>query len=143
MPALNKNLVKSWFVSRAKPFENQFAQWIEACWFKGEKIPVADIDGLDTYLGTVVDPFTLVLNADGTYEIPAGYAISKIYIISNGDEVISIGSNADPVLYASEIALTATVIQPITIDIIAQAATTIKFYNILFLTTIKIYLNKI
>lgn len=43
---LDKNVVKNWFKSRLKPTQSQFWQWIDASFFKGEKLPMGDVEGL-------------------------------------------------------------------------------------------------
>ena len=143
--SLDKNIVKGWFVSRAKPFANQFAQWIDACVFKGEKIPSTDIDGLENYLGATVPPVTTILIVGASnYIIPAGYAIYKVYIVSALPTSISIGSLDNPVLYADGIDLSADEMVGITIDIIAQNEDkTIKFYGLADEINLKIFLHKI
>lgn len=43
---LDRNVLKSWFKTKDKPTQSQFWQWIEACFFKGEKLPKSDVEGL-------------------------------------------------------------------------------------------------
>ena len=146
---VTKNTVKSWFVSRAKPLANQFAQWIDACWFKGEKIPVADIDGLDIYLGSTVPVNEISINASGSYTIPAGYAIYKMYVKTIlGDSTLVIGTEefADDILAAVD--LVAAITLGVDVTLVADADTTIWFTVPQTTidpvdTTIKIYLHKI
>lgn len=57
--ALDKNVLKQWFKSKAKPNQSQFWSWIDNIVFQGDKIPVADVDGLTDTLNN----FQLSLNA--------------------------------------------------------------------------------
>lgn len=144
MPALDKSVVKSWFLSRAKPFASQFASWIDACWFKGEKIPVADIEGLSIYLGGAVPPVTMVLSPGiDTYTIPAGYAIYKMYAYSTVLQTVSIGSAGDAEFYSGTFELPLATILPITIDIAVLAATVVKIHGLVGNVSMIIYLHKI
>ncbi len=141
--ALDHNVVKTWFVSKAKPFANQFAQWIDACWFKGEKIPIADIDGIDTYFAAFAAPVILNQGADFSYIIPAGYSIYQLYITSANDTTLKIGTAAGLDDIVADFDLVAGVLMPVTITIPAQAATEIFFTGVNSATRLVIYLHKL
>jgi hypothetical protein len=48
--ALDKDLLKQWFKSRAKPNQSQFWTWIDNVVFKGDKMAVSDVEGLQDTL---------------------------------------------------------------------------------------------
>lgn len=148
---LDHNLVKTWFVSRAKPFATHFFQWIDACWFKGEKIPVADIEGIDIYLGNVIPPVDIAFTADTVYTLPAGYAIYQMYVKllpmvtpPVTPPVIRFGTDVslDDLVGDTEI----EVITPITVIIPALENKNIyisETTGVLFNMTLRMYLHKI
>lgn len=138
---LDKSTVVGWFVSRAKPNALQFASWILNCWFKGEKIPAADVEGLDIYLGASVPPIVRQIEADGAIQIPARYAVHKIYFTPTGDSTISITANG--VTYIEEQEFAANVMDIINIDVVAIDITALEFTGITSSTKIQIQLNKI
>ena len=45
-----KNILQNWFVTGAKPTQEQFWAWQESYWHKSEKIPMDSIDGIDKIL---------------------------------------------------------------------------------------------
>lgn len=147
--ALSKNTVKTWFGSRAKPLATQFAQWIDACWFKGEMIPVTDIAGLDVYLGATVAPIAVVIEGlNGDYTIPAGYAVHRVYAsVSSDFAIITIKDELGEVVYLDDTRIDAGTTTAIDATIVADVATTIFFYidaaDSDLITTLKIYLHKI
>ena len=147
---LDHNLVKTWFVSRAKPFATHFIQWIDACWFKGEKIPVADIDGLDTYLGGVVPPVDIAFTEDTVYTLPAGYAIYQIYcklgigLATSG--TIRLGTDTGLDDLVNDIEIVTGQIIPVTTVIPAYANRDIYINEVTGISSVmnlRIYLHKI
>lgn len=50
---LDKNILKNWFKTRAKPTQSQFWQWIDACFFHGEKLEQSDVNGLGSSLASL------------------------------------------------------------------------------------------
>lgn len=141
---LSKDLVKTWFVSRAKPFWYQFAAWIDACWFKGEKIPVADIEGIDDYLGQVIPPVIRDFDVDYQYTIPAGFSIWQMYLNSyNADATIRIGTAAGLDDIIADANFQTGRITPITTLIPAQEAKDIFISGVVSATNLRIYLHKI
>ena len=144
MPALSKVIVKSWFVTAAKPFWHQFAAWIDACWFKGELIPITDIDGIDVYFGQLVPPVDINFTADHTYTIPAGYAIYQIYATSyNANANLKIGTAAGLDDIMAESKFISGKLTPITINIPAEVATEIFISGVSSASRFRIYLHKI
>ncbi len=120
---LTADTIKTWFVSRAKPLATQFAQWIDACWLKGQRIPAADIEGLDVYLGATVAPVAFEFTGVAeVFIIPDGYATYRIYGKNNeGASSFNIGSLSDAVAYLDETELT-TAKQAYDVTIIADGA---------------------
>lgn len=141
---LDHNTVKGWFISRAKPLASQFAQWIDACWFKGEKIPIADIEGISTYFGQYIPPVDISFSAAATYTIPAGYAIYQMYLNSaNDDATIRMGTavGLDDIMGDSVFVAGKTL--PIQINIPAMNNTTVHITGATSATSLRIYLHKI
>ena len=50
-----KNILQNWFVTGAKPTQEQFWAWQESYWHKGESIPVEMVQGLGDILGNKAD----------------------------------------------------------------------------------------
>ncbi len=63
-----KNILQNWFVTGAKPTQEQFWAWQESYWHKGENIPTEKILGLSEVLANKVDVEILQhkANADAT-----------------------------------------------------------------------------
>lgn len=51
----NLNTLKNWFKSGLKPTQEQFWEWMDSFWHKEEKIPMAQIEGIDTALQNKAD----------------------------------------------------------------------------------------
>lgn len=51
----SRTAVKAWFKTLLKPSQTQFYNWLDNTWFKDEKIPVANIDGIDALLTNKAD----------------------------------------------------------------------------------------
>ncbi|MGN6604574.1 MAG: hypothetical protein ACTHK8_19095 [Ginsengibacter sp.] len=143
MAALDKNLVKGWFVRKAKPLANQFAQWIDACWFKGETIPITDIEGLSNTLQSLSPPTIINLAADGSFVIPLGQAVSKMYMKSAADETVQIGTGAGLNDLFMDVDLTGNVTLALERTIVSDAGTQIFFSGITSATRIVIYMHTI
>jgi hypothetical protein len=88
---------------------------------------------------------TITLSANGTFTIPAGKALYKLYISSASNATITIGSTTVADLYLSAASLVASTYLAINVDIVAANSTDtiIKFYGINSSTTIKVYLLKV
>ena len=50
-----KNILQNWFVTGAKPTQEQFWAWQESYWHKGENIPTEKILGLSEVLANKAD----------------------------------------------------------------------------------------
>lgn len=50
-----KNILQNWFVTGAKPTQEQFWAWQESYWHKSENIPVEMVQGLGDILGNKAD----------------------------------------------------------------------------------------
>jgi len=141
--ALDHNVVKTWFVSRAKPLADQFAKWIDACWFKGEKIPIGDIDGIDTYFAAFAAPVILNQVADFSYMIPAGYSVYQLYITSTNDATLHLGTAVGLDDIAADFDVVAGAPTPVSVVIPAQVATEVFFTGVNSATRVVIYLHKL
>lgn len=64
----DKNIIKNWFKSGAKPTQEQFWNWQDSYWHKTEIIPQNQIQNLDTTLANKADSSALdtKANADGS-----------------------------------------------------------------------------
>jgi len=59
----DKNTLKQWFVTGAKPLQAQYWAWLDSYWHKSEPISINAIDGLGEILGNKVDADQLALYA--------------------------------------------------------------------------------
>lgn len=50
-----RTAVKAWFKTLLKPTQTQFYNWLDNTWFKDEKIPVTQIEGVDSLLELKAD----------------------------------------------------------------------------------------
>lgn len=50
-----RNTVKKWFLNFLRPSKEQFHYWMESTWFKDEKIPTNNIEGLSSLLNAKAD----------------------------------------------------------------------------------------
>lgn len=50
-----RTTIKQWLKTSFKPTQTQFYNWLDMSWLKDEKIPVANIEGIDTLLTAKVD----------------------------------------------------------------------------------------
>lgn len=94
--------LKGWFKNGFKPVEAQFAAWMDSYWHKSENIPVAKIEGLQTFLNSLptssaIDSLltqlqleVINLNTNGTYNLAAGKNIDFIRFESAVDQTLFI-----------------------------------------------------
>lgn len=54
-----RNTVKKWFLNFLKPPQEQFHYWMDSIWFKDEKIPTNNIEGLSSLLNAKADTQTV------------------------------------------------------------------------------------
>lgn len=81
------NTLKSWFVTYAKPLQDQFADWIDSFRHKSDKIGMTDLTNeLQTILQNVAAPVQrmqeLLLNADGSFQVLAKYKLDTVDFIN-------------------------------------------------------------
>ena len=50
-----KNTLKQWFVTGAKPLQAQYWSWLDSYWHKSESIPINKIEGLETLIENKAD----------------------------------------------------------------------------------------
>lgn len=92
------NTLKAWAVRGWKPLASQINDWFDSFWHKDEPIPISGVDGLAQALNEISsmagNPFAeYPLNADGYYEIPAGYLLEMVIPLLGADApAFSIGS---------------------------------------------------
>lgn len=137
----DRNTVKTWFLSLKKPNQAQFHTWMESTWFKGEKIPVADIDGISVYLGNNVPPVIVNLDADGSYIIPPGYAIYLMYITPAVACTINVDTASENII--EDLELDAGKTTAVQLSIVAMVNEELFFTGITGATKIQIHLHKI
>ena len=66
--ATDKNTLKNWFKTGLKPLQAHFWAWLDSYWHKDEKIPMDNIDGMDTVLENKAETTAVdaKANADAT-----------------------------------------------------------------------------
>ena len=145
----NKDTAKQWFEEGDLPTDVQIAQTFDWLQWKDEPIPMEAVQGLITYLSSVIPPIEISINASGSYTIPAGYAIYKLYvktILADSTLVIGTEEFGDDILAVVD--LIAAITLGVDVTLVADADTTIWFTVPQTTidpvdTTIKIYLHKI
>lgn len=90
----NVDTAKTWFETKDKPTQAQFAQLFEWLRFKDQPIGIEDIDGLATILGlklnaSVFNAFEqgqkIPVEGNTEYVIPEGYILEKVVLIPGSD----------------------------------------------------------
>lgn len=98
--------VKQWFVSKAKPQQNQYHTLFDYLRFRDQPIPVGDVANLtvllqgkldvsvfeNTVMSSVVQE--IPWNADGAISLQAGYLLEKILLIPATSSPVKIGNSA-------------------------------------------------
>lgn len=134
------NTLKGWFVTAAKPIQDQFWDWIDSFRHKSEAIPMADVNGLTDIINSLVPATTfnafeqgelIEYNAPATYAIPAGYELEKVFVYYPGAGVISMSlvQYGDQELIP-EVEVVAGWNRKIDIGIVAVAATNVFINSI-------------
>ena len=148
-----RDIVKQWYITGAKPTQAQFWTLFDDIRFNDEALDVADIGGLTTILNATasqasVDAFTggelIILNVNGTYNLPAGYLLEKMIIAPSVNMNIAIGKTlgGDEISIAQ--AITGGVGEVYEVNVFANAApVTIYFSGITASTTITILKRKL
>ena len=81
------NTLKGWFETLDKPTQAHFWDWLDSFFHKSESIPQASVTDLVTTLNSLLPKSTfdayeqgqlIVVEANYTYAIPAGYLLEKI-----------------------------------------------------------------
>lgn len=142
---------KQWFKRKMKPTEAQFAQTFDWLRWKDQALAIADITSLSTTLqgkldksvfDAMISRATIVLEADGSFVIPAGYLLEKVLLIPAVASVISIGTTegGEEVFLAGDVSTDGAVIA---LNVFTKVAKTIYFTGITSSTTIALYYSKI
>jgi hypothetical protein len=81
------NTLKAWFVTLAKPPQDQFWDWLDSFRHKSDTIPMADVTDLITTVNSLLPKTTfdayeqgnlVAANDDYLYVIPGGYLLEGI-----------------------------------------------------------------
>lgn len=78
------NIIKGWYVTRAKPLQSQFWAWMDSFWHKDELIPIDKIEGLRYALNTVGYPVTWEESSDTYIDITLNRIIDSIWVQPQG-----------------------------------------------------------
>ena len=137
-----RNVVLQWFLSLKKPTQAQFHGFINSVRWLGVKIPVADIEGIEAYLGNSIPPVVITLLADGTYAVPVGYAVYKIYITPQVDITLTVEGDGNTYLDGEEYIAART--GAVDLSLVADnASKELAFSGITGSTKVQIHLHKI
>lgn len=152
----NKDTSKSWFETGDYPTQAQFAQVFEWLRWKDEQVGVGDLSAeIVVLLNSValVLPQLLIIagGATGSYTIPAGYAIHRIYAkLSGGLTTIKAGNAPGLGNYMGEGELPGGITQVFDFTVVADANTPVYFtldstayLSLIETCSLKIYLHKI
>ena len=147
----NKDTSKGWFETGDFPTQAQFAQVFDWQSWKDEPIGVLDLSTELRALLNLIDvaPLEVVVTGwAGSYTIPAGYAIHRIYArLSTGFSIITAGDSAGAADIINETDLTAGITAAIDVTIIADIDRTVYFSidteDETTQTFLKIYIHKI
>jgi hypothetical protein len=151
----NKDTSKGWFETGDYPTQAQFAQVFEWLRWKDEQVGVGDLSAeLVALLNSIslMVPQVLVITAGaGTYTIPAGYAIHRVYAkLSGGLTTLRAGSAANLDNYMADGEVNGGITRSFDFTVEADVDRTV-YFNLdttayAYLTescTLKIYLHKI
>ena len=97
-----RSVLKNWFRTNLKPTQQQFWDWIDSYWHKGDTIPTASVDGLDATLNSLptpeelqavqdLQPKVVTSNGTGTYQVSAGKLVMCIVLTVTENNTIKIG----------------------------------------------------
>lgn len=78
------NIIKSWFVTRAKPLQSQFWAWMDSFWHKDEMIPIDKIEGLINILNALKYNFPFEESSDMYIDVVQNRIIDSIWVQPNG-----------------------------------------------------------
>jgi hypothetical protein len=140
----NKSTAKGWFETGDKPTQSQFHQTFDYLRWKDELIPISEVEGLSTLLGTLptnarvqaLEPITGT-NVSSLV-VPAFSVIEMIAIFSNTDAVVNIGTTNGGTEYYEGAAI-ANGYALVEYKMATTTNTTLYFDNIPAGATIKIY----
>lgn len=94
---MNKDAAKQWFQTGDKPTQAQFYQVFDWLRWNDEKVPITDIDGLSELLQQLGSSSSdqgekKTYNADGSYNLPAGFLLEKIIVLMGTSSEVRIGT---------------------------------------------------
>jgi hypothetical protein len=136
------NTLKNWFITRAKPLQQQFWDWMDSYWHKDAMIPLTSISNLVEILNTIPKPVQVAtLSAPGDVVVPADCIVTMISLQSEipGDTIVyskNAVAGVDDIL-SEELTTNKIFITQSPFAIFSGES--IYFFGITHLTTIKIY----
>ncbi len=144
--------LKSFFETGDKPTQQQFYDWLESFIHQTEGIAIANVAGLVAALVEKADqvalqllidlvkPIRLILEADGSYEIPAGKLMERLIITPIAETTLKVGITPAGNEVLEEEILDADSDKIVDYVIVARAAgNLIYFTGIVAQTTVLIY----
>lgn len=146
--------LKAWFVTGAKPTQQQFHDWLDSFVHATQGITMDDVEGLIDALRAkaeqaelrllinLLKPYAIRLSTNGSYVLAAGMIMYRMIITPVGESNITVsltpgggeihqGDAEDPIAANAD--------SVVNTDLIARADTTVYFENITHFTTILIY----
>lgn len=137
MPLASISTIKSWFENFDRPNQQQFWDWIDSFWHKGESIPTSSITGLDDIISDLpsqaqldaIDAFAptvVVVSGAGTFQVPSGKILQYIVCEAASDTTIQIGTTASG-SEIQEVALKAASPETLTFNSYVKNSFTIHF----------------
>lgn len=133
------NTLKAWFVTAAKPLQNQFWDWLDSFRHKLEKIFFSDLDpSLQNDINNI-SGFPITLNpGTASWTVPVDMVIEFLRVYDPAPLTFKMGTTVggDEVWEETEIDATHRLLRQ---DIDASAGTTFYFTGVTVNTIIKIY----
>jgi len=100
MAVQNQNTLKGWFVTLAKPLQNQFWDWIDSFRHKNDKIVFDDLHPDVQALFNSIQPSTvkqrLVVSDDTSFLMIKEYELVGLWIQNKSDHPMTLAVNYDP-----------------------------------------------
>jgi hypothetical protein len=148
-----KDNAKQWFELGDKPTPAQFSTLFDQLRWTDQPLSINDINGLMEALQLKADDATiqqilgeqemLTFNADGTYDIPAGYLLEKIIVMPGADTDVSIGTAVGLDDIQPSQTMSATRGAVVTLNLFAKALRRIYFTGLNANTSIIFFKKKI
>jgi hypothetical protein len=136
---MNQDTAKQWFETGDYPTQAQFWQTFAWLRWKDEQLSIADVQGLQTYVNSIITLAAVKVNyvqlltliTDGTFIMPTGLIITGIIVDAPNDFVLNIGTTPGGNDIVDALAITGGKEEPITLlQSALKAAKTIYFTGI-------------